>query len=477
MSSHSKRILVIFCLAGITLGLLYGYSAYTYGTKNALIIATALISLLASLFIMHFAVNIYRWHHLTIPSFFYISYLLMIFFPSFAVAFRKPIQYRFSYHLSVSSVLLTIPLGIIAASLIWGFRKKEISAFYTAPVDKGGSKLARQLVFAGMTIGAVTLVILYILEVKTIPLIQALKNPGNYAQIVQLRESAFKLLDSPLIYPYAWLRNMIFPTLIMMALGYYLVHRRKQWLAIFLFCLCLGVAYNGFAMAKMPVAAIFLMLILFIFVYRAGRIKKRNILIGASLLLGIPVISLIFLYYGSSFGILNSIRFILRRIFQVPAQALYYYFEVFPEHVGFLQGRSIARLADIMGWEFFNTANYVFKYIFPHGVETGLTNAAFIGNLHADFGISGVVLGGVVAGFLMQSIQIMFLRNKKTVANLALYAYMLFAFWLLNSTALPGIFLTYGVLIAIILFWLIRFSEDIIAGVTSKIEETPREND
>jgi len=288
-------------------------------------------------------------------------------------------------------------------------------------------------------------------------------------RIVQLREAAFKLLDSPLIYPYAWLRTLIFPLLIILSLGYYFLARRRIWLIFFILSLIIGVSYAAFSMAKMPVASVFLIVALFVYIYKSGRINKKFLILASSLILGFPFLAFILSYYGSEFGFFSAIRAIIRRLFHVQAYVLYHYFEVFPERVGYLYGKSIGRLADLMGWEYFNTANYVFRHIFPRAVETGQSNTAFIGNLHADFGVVGVILGGLITGFLMQTIQVFILRKKKTILSLAIYAFMIYAFWLLNITALPGILLSYGVILAFILFWLILNFENFLNKATEKV--------
>ena len=70
-------------------------------------------------------------------------------------------------------------------------------------------------------------------------------------------------------------------------------------------------------------------------------------------------------------------------------------------------------------------SNYVFTYMFPERIESGTAPAAFLGYLHADFGLVGILLGGAVVGIILQTIQVGLTRRPKTVVTLAAYAYLM----------------------------------------------------
>ena len=443
---------------GIAIGILTSIASRLWPSTIPLV-ALLIITLSTSLFLMQRCINILNVKQLTIPGFFYLVYLVMIFFPSWFIALDKPAPYRNAYLFAVISVLFTVPFGIWIANRVFRFRKNEIRAFFSKPIEEDKPSYHLRVVLGIFLLGALALVFLYLSEVRTVPLLAVLKNPGAYYELSQLREQSFKLLDTRLSYPYFWLRVFFFPFLIMLTLGYYLRTRHKGWLLFFLVSLGAGTLYAGFSLAKMPVAAIFLMVALFIYVYRSGQIGIRFILLALGLIFAFPLFVILTVQYGMGVGLLDAISGIFRRLFYAPAYVLYYYFEIFPDQVGYLYGRSIGKLAWLMGWEHFNTANYVYRYLFPSGAESGLSNAAFIGNLHADFGLLGVLIGGLFVGFLMQAIQIFILRRRKTILNLAVYTFLIFAFWLLNQTALPIVLLSNGVILALILPWVIRALE------------------
>lgn len=424
-----------------------------------LILALLIVVFPPSLFVMQRLVNVLNIRHLTIPGFFYLTYLIIIFFPALFIAVDKPTPYRDVYLFAVASVLVTVPFGIWAANQVLRFSRKEIGAFFSRPVEEKSPSCHMRVVVGSFLLGAVALVFLYFNEVETVPLLAALKDPGAYYELAQLREEAFKLLDTRLAYPYFWLRAFLFPFLIMLALGYYLRTHHKNWLLLFLFSLGAGIFYGSLSLAKMPVATIFLTVFLFIYIYRAGHVSKRFTVLALGLIFAFPMFVILIVQHGMGIGLPDAISAILRRLFYAPAYGLYYYFEIFPDQVGHLYGRSIGRLAWLMGWEYFNSPNYVYQYIFPSGIRSGSANAAFIGNLNADFGIPAVIIGGLFTGLLMQVLQIFILRSRKTILNLAVYAFLVYAFWTLNQTALPVVLLSNGVILVLILPWVIRAME------------------
>lgn len=432
---------------------LFAYSIIysVYERPFIVTLTMSLIILLVSLWLMQQSINIFNIRYITIPAFFYLFYIMMIFIPSFFVYFNHPGPNRNTYLIAVDSVLLTIPIGIICANVLFKFNIREIKKFFHLPLEYNyydGSFTIAFLVFLYMT---VVVVIFYIYQVKSIPLFYMITHPGHYEDITRLREESFKLLGLKIKYLYSWLRALIFPFLIMLSYGVYLETRTLKWLIIFLVTITFGTMYVGFSTAKGPVANIFVMLFVFYHVYRCGKISGKNIATFLFFILWFPFLAIYLssYSYGQSGREIGITLAIFNRIWYAPAEVLYYYFEVFPNVVGPLYGRSIGRLAWLMGVEYFDTNNYVGRYAYPWAPETINANAAFIGDMNADFGILGVLLGGILAGFIMQFLSIYMLRKKKNILVMTQYSFLTFVFSKLCSTSLTFILLSGGVIIVL----------------------------
>jgi oligosaccharide repeat unit polymerase len=443
-----KRVTAI--LRWALLAATFVVASHVSGLKLAFL---STLVLYCSLRLLQRTTTLFASRRITIVSFWYLSYLAMIFLPAFYVFSDQEGPFRASYLFAVESVLITVPFGVLAASWLLGFRKQETDHFFLdlpkAPKLEGH---IAKIFFALFGIGLVAAFI-HLSELKAVPVLYLFRNPGDYLYSSVLREDSLKLLNSPRTYLYYVVERSIFPFLIMVSLGCYLLTRQRKWFWMLLTSLITGVLYASVSLEKGPVAAIFLLLGFFLYIYHRGRVHFKAVVATVVLTLSFPFVVVSFLYGESGVDAWGVLQALAGRLFYSPAEVLYYYFEVFPSHIGYLHGSSIGKLAWLSGIKYFDTANYVGIYGWPQYAESISANATFIGNLHADFGIPGVLVGGVLAGFIMQWSHIHLIRRQKSVFSIACYAFLVLAFWFLNSTALPVVLASDGVILVLFLTW------------------------
>ncbi|MGH9683306.1 MAG: O-antigen polymerase [Candidatus Acidiferrales bacterium] len=393
-------------------------------------------------------------YRITITSFWYVTYLAMIFLPSFFIFAGQEGPYRSMYLFGVESVLITVPFGWYLADSYFHFRQQEVDGYFVHAIEQIDSTPRMALRFALFLAIAILLMVAYLVEVPTVPLFYLLRNPGNLWQLVLLREESLKLLNSPLRYFYAVARGTLYPFLIVVSMGCYLQSRRRAWLILFGFSLATGVFYASLTLAKAPVAAIILLMVLMGYIYSGGHLARKIIVGGLLLTFAFPTFVVVSAASAQEdVGPGQALIAISGRLLEIPAEVVYYYFEVFPSHVPYLHGRSIDKFARLTGQQPFDTANYVGLYALPAAVESITYNGAFIADLYADFGIAGVLIGGVLAGAIMQMFHIFLVRSRKTIPNIASYAFLILAFWYMNSTSLPEILASDGALLVLALKW------------------------
>lgn len=421
--------------------------AYQINDEMTIAIGLGFFILMVSAFSMNSLIGVFNIKKITIPSFWFYTYIIMIFVPSIFIFYKNSSFHNYSYLFAVFSALITIPIGIMIVNFIYGFRRNEIIEYYRRPVEKEDSNYF-DIVFIFALLVTICLAIAYMFEVKNIPLLHMIRNPGQRLLLAMLREESFKLLDSPIVYLYFMLRATFFPILIVISLGNFLFYKNAKWLILFSISFVTGIVYASLSIAKWPVAAIFLLMLLFVYLYYRGLLSSRLIAVSPLVILAFPILVVIFVS-GSKASFMLVLTSIIKRLFYAPPSILYYYFEVFPEHVNYLYGASIGKFAWLAEKEFFNAPNYVYKYIFNTEISSGHANAPFLGNLNADFGLFGVLIGGVIAGIIMQILQVNIIRSNKTIVNISVYAYLVFAFWMLNSTSLPVVLLSNGVILVL----------------------------
>jgi oligosaccharide repeat unit polymerase len=359
--------------------------------------------------------------------------------------------YRATFLDAVLITLITVPVGALLIDFAFKFHKSESNAFFDAPFE--WPQIPRKLTRAYIAIAGVVVAfsIAYVIEVPSIPLVHLLRS-GDYSELILLREESFKLLDSHLLLAYYLLKALLYPYLIMVSLGAYLFTREKKWLRIFVATFLAGLVYNSLTLAKAPVANMVLVLALFYYYYRGRALSFKGLLIALLLFLAFPVIILVALGgTAGSFSVADALVGISERIFYIPAELLYYYFEVFPAHVHYLHGATSPRIAEILGSQFFDVENFVGIYAYRDVLESVAAPSAFIGYLHADFGMPGVILGGIFAGATMETFHIYLARRRKTILTVACYAFLTFAFLFLNLTALPTVLGGNGAILAVLL--------------------------
>jgi oligosaccharide repeat unit polymerase len=428
--------------------------------------------LLLSIGLMHAAVSVLDLRRITFPALWWILYLGTVLVPGLVVAGEHDHPHESRFLFAILSALVTVPVGMILVNRVTGFRRKEISEFFARASNEGEASLHREAVFWAAVLVSACFVVLYLSEVHTIPLFFLLRHPGAAAEAVLLREESFKLLDSPFRYAYDVVRRVLLPLLITIAFGQYLRTRTGARLAGLAIVAGLGVFFAALSLAKTPVALIALTGFFYWYLYRGGRLSLKGLFIGTGLVFAFPVAVLLELGAGSDIGIWALLGGILRRLFVLTAELLYAYFEIFPDRVGFLHGSSIGRLAWLLGQPVFDLSGYAYGYVFPGvsgGIESGTAPAPFLGYFYADFGMVGVVLGGLLAGCIMQGVHCYLIRRGKSVVTLAAYAFMYWAFWQANLGALPQALLSGGV--AFVLISIIGFDvgEKVLRRATTSV--------
>jgi len=268
-----------------------------------------------------------------------------------------------------------------------------------------------------------------------------------------LREDSFKLLTSSLKYAFYLARGLLFPFLILTSLGYFISTRRKQWLVAFLFALLSGLFFASLSIAKSPVAAIILVMVLFVYYYRRGAINYKYVAVAAIVIFSFPLfISLA--VGGQEVTFASSLQGLGYRLIYGPSEVVYYHFEVFPAHLPYLHGRSIGMVSKLFGLNYVDVPNLVGLYANPNNIESISFNGAFISDMYANFGWAGVLGGGVLTGAIMQAFHIFLVRRRKTVCSIATYCFLVFTFWFLHSTSLTVVLASDGAVAVLALLWL-----------------------
>jgi hypothetical protein len=442
--------------------------------------ASCLMVLTISAWLMQRLIRVFDLRRVTLPGLWYLTFLATMYLPSLLIVFARvsperldPVGYPFRIQagphlamllLAVNSVLITIPLGILLAGGLVRFRVDEIRDYFAAGIDDGGDRRARVAAYALVLAGVLVTSVLYVVEVasrvRTVPLFELFRLHGT--SLAQLRIGSLVALNSPLRYLYVIVIETVYPLLTAVSLGHALHTRARGWLLLFLCTLSAGALSAAVSTARGDVAVILAVSFALWYLYLGGRVEGRFFPLALAVVFVFPLVVTIAMY---KIGLLYALTIIGVRLFYTPAYAQYLYFQLVPAQLSWLHGRTSPTLAWLTGQRYFNMQEYVMRIPYPHAPEHTMTSGPFIGDFYVNFGIPGVLVGGVLAGLIMGAIQIWLVRRPKTMTNLAVYAFLLYAFWTLTARPLPVVLWSGGVFFALLTSWVLVSVEMMILRV------------
>jgi len=356
---------------------------------------------------------------LSIPSLVLLAFTIFIAIPSIYIMNIKAHVAKYDYFISIIMFYILFPLGLLTGNII----KKIYSSkahnlnnekFIKSEFDKYSYNFLILLFSV-----CILIVLLYFTRSKTYPLFHLIQNPGSYVKIKLMRELALKILPVTFIekYLFNWLRSLFFPFGIIGSLFLSVTYKKRKYKILFILFLVSGLFMNALTIEKSPTAVIILGMVSLFFL----RLKKISIkfFLGSIITIFLfPVTIMYFLYHGKE----NLIRLvyisILNRMFIVPSESLYQYFEIFPRIHEFLIGRATQLFSWLHYDGLFPISNYVAKvwWNLPH--TTGFANTNFVGNFWADFGWIGVLPSIYLIGIIIHLLYWKILSVSKYKKNI-----------------------------------------------------------
>ena len=115
---------------------------------------------------------------------------------------------------------------------------------------------------------------------------------------------------------------------------------------------------------------------------KKNEFRFKNIFIYLIIILSFPFLISYFLHFGkedAGWIVFNSLVY---RIFIIPSEVLFQYFNIFPNSHDFLYGRSTQIFSWLHHDGTFPLANYVARIWWNDPTTSGLCNANYIGNFY-----------------------------------------------------------------------------------------------
>lgn len=376
----------------------------------------------------------------TIPSFFVATYFVLMSLPAilwFYADTRDPIRY--TYFIAIQSVLVTFPIGVFFAKALTPESLRVTKEPFLRPLQQSEEDRYAVRYWVLMLGASLLVATVYLVTSPYVPLIGALTSYGDLAATDVRR--AIVADGAAVHYGHALTARLLLPFCLLYSYFMaYLYGGRWRWL--FWPTLAVAAFVSTLTFDRMFPFSVVLYLVLAVYFKHSDQAartqgKRRDAVLGmARLRLAGYVAALLFvaMLVGGIVSLTQfnqplgretitdtSSSFFVNRVLLDPSFMAYIYFDEFNSPDTFLYGTGFhVLISQLFGIEFRPTIS-----------------PSFVAELWMNFGWYGVLLGSVLVGFGLQTIQAK-VFDRKSVTSLALFIIL----------ALNGAWIIYGHLLA-----------------------------
>ena len=244
------------------------------------------------------------------------------------------------------------------------------------------------------------------------------------------------------------------PLLGLLGVGWGVVFHNRRWLMVGVALLAATMLMAAMTLTKNPVENLLVLLFVAWLAFRMRNVRT----VETAVIVALGLAAFFSEVYVTNRGVdlLTVAQGAIRRLFVVQAGVLYGTFEEFPARMGFLLcggiWKDIVNLKpgpkgtlDYGGWLY-----TVIVTNRPGLGGVGSAPTAFFGQLYADFGVPGALIGMAAVGYAAQWVHIWYLRSPRTLVNWCVYAGLCAAIPRLATSGLIAIVFQYGVIASIL---------------------------
>ncbi|MGP4078977.1 O-antigen polymerase [Pseudalkalibacillus sp. R45] len=323
-------------------------------------------------------------------------------------------------------IMIFIPLSMLFISKVFGFRpKKELLDYINKPAaELFENKNEFYVVFLGLSFLGIGAVVYTLLMVDRVPLFAMFQGADNLAA---LRISASHDFQGNTL-----IRNIfgmaLTPLLSFAAYIYWAETNKRKWMLLFFALFIASILINTYYLAKAPIFFYILMFILVrIYVRKTILTVPKVAAIGVTGVIGIVLMYVFVMNETNISSFLSYSSGPVGRLILAQISPFYLHLDLFGREAPFLWGQSLpSTLTNLFGYEQIRSAALAMEVYFPERVKegtAGVLNTLYAAEAYANFGYTGIILGTLYVGMIIQIIYITFLRLPKHPIFLSLFIY------------------------------------------------------
>jgi hypothetical protein len=374
---------------------------------------------------------------------------------------------NYPFFISITGGIFLLALGMISASIAFGFSpRQELIRFRRRPWLNELGTPGDRIVIALFGIVAIFVSAFYIYSMGSLPLIKVIMAQGTediYELAVTARAEFSRYgrgAGSYFYQGYFQQFYLIVLPFVTIYVGSQYLHKRSAWLrTLWILCGCITAFILAVSLQRWPLM-FFIILNYVLFASHTGRIRISDALVFV--LLTITLFGLLTKIRGLE-GFSTVLNWVLQRIYWTNADVLYSLFELFPEHIDFFGGHAFySDIRGILPGPDTGFARWLYDKVYQvYG--NGTASTMMWGMLYADFGLTGVLTGSLLIGFIMQSLYIYLIRGNKDTSHLILYTIFTMSLGQLGTANISTVLFQYGMVTTLLLLAALKATRWIFA--------------
>ena len=302
---------------------------------------------------------------------------------------NKEIVFRMFMYSSVA--LITIILGFIYARYVLGLNSKVISRRVMMKAN-----ISQLTLNVCLLLLCVLVLLAYLRQLDSIAIVKALE--GDYAAAQESRSNMGNAFVGK-YWRYQIFMRYLLDYCVIFFFADYLVKRSRILGLMFGVSLIVAGFSATIAIEKGPFVKLLIMLYLVYIIYKGGNYWQSAA--RYFLVISICSISLFYIYFTNTVGIMSVLVEILSRVFIRQITPAYFYLDLFPQHIDYLMGASFPNPGGLLPFENYPLTMKISQHIYPENILTGVVGTAptvFWGEMYANFGPAAIIILSFLVG-------------------------------------------------------------------------------
>lgn len=315
-------------------------------------------------------------------------------------------------------------LGFILADHVFNFNfRKEMKCYLDKP-KLDNWNVINKLIFVIIVLIVITISMIYLMKVPSIPLKDLFFSDNKVLEIAKSRELATTSFAGK-YHRYSFFFRIILPFLSLASLAAAFQKKDFFWKTAFGFLFLFSVFMQIVDLQKSPVL-FYLISVVFLYFILNKKVDFKKMFITILFFIIILIIMYSTIMGLSERGTGYVMQIIVRRLFISQTLGNYTAFRVIPIKQDFLFGLSFPNPAGIFPFEHFEVIKFIFNETYGYGrFIVGTAPTPYFIEFYMNFGYFAMIISMLLGAFLIQTIQIVLLRSKKSILNLGLYSILL----------------------------------------------------